>query len=129
MKPSFLAFAAALGTLCAPLARASDWVALTEPDALRALYSNRTFKGKDWMDRPVVAHYRADGQGVMFLKGARIPLRWAVNGRDQVCVVWSAHKDCYRIEKHKAKTGTFLLIDVNTDVKRIYAVEEGIPSF
>jgi hypothetical protein len=108
---------------------AADWLAIDNPSELRALYANRTFKGKDWMDRPVITYYRADGAGLMLYKGTRIPVRWSVKGSDQVCVEWSAHKDCYLVQRHSTKTGTYRLIDVNTDVAAVYRIEDGIPNF
>ena len=129
MRATTLMAIAALGILAVPAASASDWIEVEDPAALRALYANKTFKGKDWMDRPVTTHYREDGQGLMLFKGTQIPIRWAVKGRDQVCVVWSAHNDCYRVQRHKAKAGALRLTDVNTDVQAVYAVEESIPKF
>lgn len=65
---------------------AKDWVDIKDPQTLRALYSNKTFKGKDYLDRPFVGHYRADGQGVMLWQGTRVPRIWEMKGNDQVCV-------------------------------------------
>jgi hypothetical protein len=64
MRPANLL--AALAVAAGP-AMASDWQDIKDPQALKGLYSNTTFKGKDWMDRPWVGHYRADGRGVMIL--------------------------------------------------------------
>jgi hypothetical protein len=131
MKTAMLSVIAALGIggTLAPQAMASDWQDIKDPATLRALYSNKTFKGKDWKDRSVVAYYRDDGHGLMLYLGTRIPTRWSVKGSDQVCVVWSAHNKCYRVQRHKAKAGAFVLTDVNTDVRAVYSVEDGIPNF
>jgi hypothetical protein len=71
-----LTVAAALLAFSAPPTQAQDakdWVDIKDPQELRALYSNNTFKGKDWMDRPWVGHYRSDGQGVILFEGGRYP--------------------------------------------------------
>jgi hypothetical protein len=65
-----LTLAAALLASSAPPALAQgtkDWVDITSAKELQALYSNETFKGKDFLDRPFIGHYhglwsvRADG--------------------------------------------------------------------
>lgn len=107
----------------------SDWVDIKDPKELHALYSNKTFKGKDWKDRPFVGHYRADGQGVMLLDGARIPRTWQVKGNDQVCVKLPWDSPCYRFQRHKAKAGTYRSINVANDEVTEFTVEDGTPKF
>ena len=54
MKTTMLAAGAALCLAAALPLQAADWVDVKDPKALRALYSNKTFKGKDYLDRPFV---------------------------------------------------------------------------
>ena len=108
MKTTMLAAGAALCLAAALPLQAADWVDVKDPKALRALYSNKTFKGKDYLDRPWVGHYRADGQGVMVIHdGTRIPRTWSVKGNDQVCLKLPWETACYRLQRHAAKPATY----------------------
>lgn len=129
MKIINLVAGAVLG-LTGTLAMAAEWVGVDDPAALRALYSNKTFKGKDWMDRPWVGHYRADGRGVMVLQdGSRIPRTWAVEGKDRVCVESQFPRVCFRFQRDKANAGVYRAINVANDMATVIVVEDGIPQF
>lgn len=129
MKIINLVAGAVLG-LTGTLAMAAEWVDVDDPAALRALYSNKTFKGKDWMDRPWVGHYRADGRGVMVLQdGSRIPRTWAVEGKDRVCVESQFPRVCFRFQRDKANAGVYRAINVANDMATVIVVEDGIPQF
>ena len=108
---------------------AKDWVDIKDPQELRALYSNKTFKGKDWMDRPWVGHYRADGQGIVLFEGGRYPRTWQVTGNDQVCVKALTRPGCYRFQRHRTKPGVYRNINVANDNMVEFTVEAGVPQF
>lgn len=127
MKATVLA-CAALALAAAPAA-AADWQDIKDPAALRALYSNKTFRGKDYLDRPFVSHYRADGQGVMILQGTRVPRTWSVKGRDQVCIKLPWDAPCYRFQRYTSKPGTYRSINVANDMATVFTIEDGIPQF
>lgn len=129
MRMSTVIASAALCLAAAAPAQASDWQDIKDPAALRALYSDKTFKGKDYLDRPFVGHYRADGQGVMIWQGTRVPRTWAVKGDDQVCVKLPWDSPCYRLQRHKAKPGVYRTINVANDMATVITVEDGIPKF
>lgn len=134
MKPTLRLIAvflagALLSLLPLPSPAQSDWVDIKDAQSLRALYSNKTFKGKDWLDRPFVGHYRADGQGVMLSQGARIPRSWEIKGNDQVCVKLPWDSPCYRFQRHKAKAGVYRSVNVADDMKTEFTVEDGVPKF
>ena len=122
---------ALIGLAAVPaLAQSSkDWVDIKDPQELRALYSNKTFKGKDWMDRPWVGHYRPDGRGVMLFEGARFPRTWHVTGNDQVCIKADLNSPCFRFQRHAAKPATYRSINVASDMKAEFSVEDGVPQF
>jgi hypothetical protein len=123
-------FGSAVFTLSLVLpAGAANWHDVDDPQSLRSLHSNKTFKGKDWMGRPIVIHYRADGQGLILWKGQRMPTRWEVQGRNLVCVVWSVRGECYRMQRHASKEELYRRIDVANDMAIEYMVEEGVPDF
>lgn len=128
MKMTALIAGAALCLAAVPV-HASDWQDIKDPAALRALYSNKTFKGKDYLDRPFVGHYRADGQGVMIWQGTRVPRTWTVKGDDQVCVKLPWDSPCYRLQRHKATPGVYRTINVANDMATVITVEDGIPKF
>ena len=106
-----------------------DWVDIKSAKELRALYSNKTFKGKDYLDRPWMGHYRADGQGIMISEAGRIPRSWEVKGDDQVCVKSSSSTPCFRFQRHKTKAGIYRVINVANDQITEVSVEDGIPKF
>lgn len=106
-----------------------DWVDIKSANELQALYSNKTFKGKDWKDRPWVGHYRPDGQGVMLFEGGRYPRTWAIKGNDQVCATTTLRTTCYRFQRHKTKPGVYRNINVDNDMINEFVVEDGVPKF
>jgi hypothetical protein len=130
MKTTMLTAGAALCLAAALPLQAADWVDVKDPKALRALYSNKTFKGKDYLDRPWVGHYRADGQGLLVTHdGSRIPRKWAVQGKDQVCVESQFPRVCVRIQRHTSQAGVYRSINVANDMATVFVVEDGVPQF
>lgn len=129
MKIALLAASASLG-LTAAMPAAAEWVDVKDPAELRTLYSNKTFKGKDWMDRPWVGHYRADGRGVLVTHdGSRIPRTWAVEGKDTVCVQSQFPRACFRLQRDTSKAGQYRVINVANDMATVVNVEDGVPQF
>jgi hypothetical protein len=124
---TMLLFAATLA-LAAP-ATASDWQDIKDPQALKQLYSNKTFRGKDYLDRPFVGHYRADGQGIMLAQDMRIPRSWSVKGNDQVCVKLPWQVACFRLQRHALKPGVYRSINVANAMATEFTVEDGVPQF
>jgi hypothetical protein len=117
-------------TFTALTAAAADWEDIKSPAELRALYSDKTFKGKDWMDRPWVGHYRADGRGVLVTHdGSRIPRTWAVEGADRVCVESQFPRVCFRFQRDKSQAGVYRSINVANDMATVIVVEDGVPKF
>ncbi len=107
----------------------SEWIDIKDPNELRALYSNKTFKGKDWMDRSWVGHYRADGAGIMILEGGRYPRTWEVSGSDQICVTTSMNRACYRFQRHKLKNISYRAFNEAGVKVSDFDVEDGVPKF
>jgi hypothetical protein len=128
MKTINLIAGAVLG-LASTLATAAEWEDVKSPTELRALYSNKTFKGKDYLDRPWVGHYRADGKGIMISEAGRIPRTWAVMGNDQVCVNTPFNTLCFRFQRHASTPGTYRSINVANDMTTVFVVEDGVPEF
>jgi hypothetical protein len=130
MKTTMLTAGAALCLAAALPLQAAEWEDIKDPAALRALYSNKTFKGKDYLDRPWVGHYRADGKGLMVIhNGSRIPRTWAVQGKDQVCVESQFPRVCFRFQRDKAQAGVYRSINVANDMTTMFVVEDGVPQF
>jgi len=129
MRTTILIAGVVLGLAAAAPLRAADWEDIKDPAALRALYSNKTFKGKDYLDRPWVGHYRADGQGVMISEAGRVPRTWSVSGNDRVCVKLPWDSPCFRIQRHSSKPATYRSINVANDMTTVFVVEDGVPQF
>jgi hypothetical protein len=129
MKATTLAACFACVLSAASPALASDWQDINDPAQLRALYSNKTIRGKDWMDRPFVGHYRADGKGILLFGGERYPRTWAVKGKDQVCIATQVNTQCYRYQRHAVNAGSYRAINVADDRATMVTVEDGIPQF
>jgi hypothetical protein len=106
----------------------ADWVDIKDPNELRAIYSNKTFKGKDGRGTPFVGHYRSDGKGVLITEGQRIPRTWEVKG-DQVCVTATNATNCFTLQRHKKNRNEIVAQHVKDRWIAQYTVEDGIPQF
>lgn len=124
--------AAAALALAGPSALAQDekdWIDVRDAKELRALYSNKTFKGKDWMDRAWTGYYRADGKGIMITESGRFQRTWQVQGDDQVCVTMAMSNVCYRFQRHRTKPATYRALDLTNVKAAEFTVEDGVPKF
>lgn len=117
------------GTMALPaLAQsAGDWVDIKSAKELRSLYSNKTFKGNNW-----VGHYRADGTGTMSVDGAKPEARtWEIKGNDQVCVtatnVMGTKTRCYTYQQHAKNKSWIQSKLVDGGFSFGFTVQEGLP--
>jgi hypothetical protein len=107
-----------------------DWVDIKDPDALRALFSDKTHRS-----RAYVAHFRADGEGILIPQGSDIrnARTWRLKGNDQVCA--GAKGDdtptCYRYQRSTKNPAEILAIGERRgqSVMQWFTVEDGIPKF
>ena len=107
-----------------------DWVDIKDPKELRAIYSDKTFRGKDGRGTPFVAHYRSDGKGIVVNKDQRIPRTWEVKGKDQVCITSPETTNCFRLERNKKNRNEIVARNVkNPSWILQFTVEDGIPQF
>lgn len=106
-----------------------DWVDITNAEELRALYSDKTFKGNGPYGNPIVSHYRSDGKGMLITGDRRIPRTWEVRGNDQVCVSDARETNCYRAQRHKQNTNNIVFRHVTDGRTLQLTVEDGIPQF
>lgn len=122
-----IAITAGLLLLAAPpIFSGEDWVDIKDPAELRALYSNKTFRGSNW-----VAHYRVDGTGVFTAQGSP-PVRrtWAVKGQDQVCVTPErGPAQCYTLRYVSGNHRQVMATNVAAGWSVIFTVEDGVPKF
>jgi len=103
-----------------------DWVDIKDPNELRALYSNKTFRGNGW-----VGHYRADGKGILLPQGGNPqPRIWEVKGNDWVCATTgSGPANCYRFQRSSKEPNEFVAISVTSGARLYFTVEDGVPKF
>jgi hypothetical protein len=107
----------------------NDWVDITDPNELRALYSNKTLRGKDGNGMPFVGHYSADGRGILIQGERRTSRTWAVNGKDQVCATHASGTDCYTFRRHRKNRNEIVGRHVTQGWVFQATVEDGIPKF
>jgi hypothetical protein len=133
MKSGNIAFAT--GALICALSASTDaqsskdWVDVKDPKELRAIYSDKTFRGKDGSGTPFVAHYRSDGKGIMVSRDQRIPRTWEVKGKDQVCITSTETTNCYRLQRNKKNRNEIAARNVKDHWLLQFTVEDGIPQF
>lgn len=103
-----------------------DWVDIKDPKDLRALYSNKTFRGNGW-----VGHYRADGKAMVIPAEGRPDARtWEIKGSDQVCITQGdGVVNCQRFQRNRKKPNELTLTNQRTGVTLNVTVEDGIPKF
>lgn len=109
-----------------------DWVDIKDPKELRAIYSDKTFRGKGPYDTTFVAHYRSDGKGIMVnYKDQRIPRTWEVKGKDQICITDTDAKttNCFRLKRNKMNRNEIIAQHVTGRWINQFTVEDGIPQF
>jgi len=103
-----------------------DWVDIKDPKELRALYSNKTFRGNGW-----IGHYRADGKAMVIIAGGKPDARtWEIKGSDQVCVTkGDGVVNCLRLQRNRKKPNEVILTNQRTGGVLNVTVEDGIPKF
>ena len=105
-------------------AYAKDWVDIKDPAELTALFSDKTFKGSDW-----IAYYRADGTGILVRDGGQpIPRKWEVKG-DQVCFAGDPTFliSERRFQRHRKNRNEIAMTNLLSNMTYIVRVKDGIP--
>jgi hypothetical protein len=106
----------------------SDWIDIDDPNELRALYSNKTFRGRNWDGTPFIGHYRADGRGVLIMGNQRIARTWHVNA-NEVCATDARTTSCYRYQRHRSNRNEIVARAVKDGRVVQFVVEDGVPNF
>jgi hypothetical protein len=103
-----------------------EWVDIKDPNELRALHSDKTFRGTGW-----VAHYRTDGRGILIMQGSKPMQRnWVVKGNDQVCTTSEDGATRCATFKHISKERKQLMVtSIVSGMSFIFTVENGVPQF
>jgi hypothetical protein len=107
----------------------NDWVAIKDPQELRALYSDKTLRGKGGDGSTFVGHYSADGRGILIQGDRRTPRTWAIKGKDQVCVTHANGTDCFTFERHRKNRNEIIGRHVTQPWSFQATVEDGVPKF
>jgi len=108
---------------------AGEWIEIKDPAELRALYSNKTFRGEGITTSfSFVGHYSADGRGVMIFGGNTMPRTWVVSG-DQVCVTSTTATDCWIFWRHRNNRNEIKSKRLKDGWTWKGKVEDGIPKF
>ena len=88
----------------------------------------QTFK-LTFMGVPVVAHYRADGKGILISADLRMPCTWEVKGNDQVCISDERSNFCWKYQHSKKNPEEYVRTSSPGGHMQILKVEDGIPDF
>jgi hypothetical protein len=105
-----------------------DWVDIKDPNELKALYSNTTFRGKTPTGEAFTAYNRSDGLRQIVIPQWDGIQKWRVNG-SEVC---SQNNDgsqpemCYTILKHATRKGEYQSRRVKDGAITTFKVELGI---
>lgn len=105
-----------------------DWVDIKDPNELRALHSNKTFRGTGGDGVSWVAHYRSDGRALLIRPEERIPRTWEVKGNDQVCYQDTRFPGCRLFQRNKENPNKFRTAWGGFHWAE-FKVEDGIPQF
>ena len=108
-----------------------DWVDIKDPKELRALFSDKTHRGKDTRGNPYVAHFSSDGRGLLVVAGQQYPRTWDIKG-SEVCITAAtgpaSGTTCRTFERHKTNRNDIVGRAANGWTNQ-FTVEEGIPKF
>jgi hypothetical protein len=121
--------AGALFIGCPAWAQSSNWVDIKDPEALRALFSDKTHRS-----RAYVAYYRSDGQGLYQPAGSDIrhARTWQLKGSDRVCAGPKGDTPtCFSFQR-STKNPAEVLATGELRGQRVmlwFTVEDGIPKF
>lgn len=128
LKALAVALALAPAAAVAPWATAGDkdWVDVRDPTELRALFSNKTFRGNGWL-----GHYREDGTGILVAQGSQpVKRTWAVKGADQVCVTPETGSiQCFTFKYVSPDRRQVMVTNASTGGSTLFTVEDGVPKF
>jgi dienelactone hydrolase len=113
------AFASKKGAAVPSAVEMKEWIDINDPNELRAIYSNKTFKGTTG-GMAYVSYYRSDGKGIMIINQQRIPRNWEVKGNDQVCFTDAMGGGCFKLQRNKQN---------RNGRSAQFTVEDGIPQF
>jgi dienelactone hydrolase len=122
------AFASKKAAAAPAAAETKEWVDINDPNELRAIYSNKTFKGTAG-GMAYVSHYRSDGKGIMIINQQRNPRNWEVKGNDQVCFTDAMGGGCFKLQRNKQNRNEFIGTHVTGGWSAQFTVEDGIPEF
>jgi hypothetical protein len=107
-----------------------DWVDIKNPKELRALFSDKTHRGKA-AGTPYVTHYSSDGRGVLLWVGQHYPRTWEVKG-SEVCITAAtgpgSGTTCRTYQRHRTNRNDVVGLNAGGFTVQ-FIVEEGIPKF
>jgi hypothetical protein len=126
-RRGLLAGILAFGASTSLLALASqDWVDVKDPNELRALHSNKTFRGVGGDGVSWVAYYRSDGKALVVRTDYRFTRTWEVR-ENEVCYQDARWPGCRVFQRSKENPSAF-----RTSWSghwAVFKVEDGVPDF
>jgi hypothetical protein len=123
-------FAALTYLVSAPAVAQSseDWVDIKDPDELKALYSNTTFRGKLANGDAFTAYNRADGLRQFVFANRDEIQKWRADG-NEICFQGryiNIPEVCTTFQKHATRNGEYQARRVKDGATTTFKVEPGI---
>lgn len=90
-------------------ASSKDWLDVTDPAELKALFTDTTFQGKSSTGEPFTAHNRSDGLRQIVIPQMDLIQKWRVSG-SEVCAQirdGTLPEVCETYQKHAARKGEY----------------------
>jgi len=127
-RPVILATAALISLLAFPAMPqdSQDWVDVKDPNELRALHSNKTFRGLGGDGMTWVGYYRSDGTALVIRTDYRFTRTWEVR-EDKVCYQDTRWPGCRAFQRSKGNPNAYRTIWSGHWAE--FKVEDGVPNF
>ncbi len=106
-------------------AQAQEWEAITNPEELRALFSDTVIEATMANGVKTLAGYNRDGTGVLEAWGDTFPRTWEIRGQDLVYIGLGQEVHCYRLERNTKSPARYRAHNLTTDESFEITVEVG----
>jgi len=107
----------------------NDWQAITDPEALRALFSDTKMEATLKTGVKAIATYNRDGTGVVKAWGDSFQRTWEIRGADQVCIGSDEQVTCFRLDRNVAMLDVYRAHNLTTGETFELTIQAGAEEF